>query len=182
MDTNTKKEEFSYGYLQLLCAINGLALEKTGRAIDNIGIDATITGAGTIRNIYAPRLDVQVKCTSKDIEKEDEIKYELSKKAYDQLRNELTHTKIILIILLVPTDIKDWLIIEEDQLIMKRSGYWICLEGYQETHNSKTISIHIPKENKISNRTILDLIEECSEQRYNEIEMIKNHAQNRPPR
>ena len=65
---------------------------------------------------------------------------------------------------------------------MKRSGYWICLEGYQETQNSKTINIHIPKENKISNRTILDLIEECSEQRYNEIEMIKNHAQNRPPR
>ena len=39
MDLNTKKEEFSYGYLQLICATNGLALEKTSRAIDNIGIE-----------------------------------------------------------------------------------------------------------------------------------------------
>lgn len=182
MDTNAQKEEFSYGYLQLLCAFNGLALERVGRAIDNIGIDATVIGAGTIKNIYAPRLDVQLKCTSKVIEKEDGIKFNLSKKAYDYLRNQFTHTKIILMVVLVPEQISDWLTVQENESSLKKCGYWICLKGYDKTENKESINIHIPKENKIYNRTVLDLIEQCSEERYNEIEMIKRNAQNRPPR
>jgi hypothetical protein len=174
MDLNSKKEEFSYGYLQLLCATNGLALEKTGRAIDNIGIDVIIKATEKINNIYAPRIDVQVKCTSQDIEKEDVIKFQLKVKTYNQLREENVYVKNILVVVIVPKNLEEWLVVENARMILKKCGYWICLQGYPETENTENITIDIPKDNIITGKTLLNLLEEESKTRYDQIQMIKS--------
>ncbi len=174
MDLNTKKEEFSYGYLQLLCATNGLALEKTGRAIDNIGIDVIIIGTKKINKIYAPRLDVQVKCTSQDIEKENVVKFKLKVEAYNKLRYEYNYAKTILIVVIVPESLEKWLVVENDRIMLRKCGYWICLKGYPKTENDDTITIDIPKKNIISDQTLLHLLEQESKDRYDLIQKIKN--------
>ncbi|MGL6337945.1 MAG: DUF4365 domain-containing protein [Waterburya sp.] len=85
MDTNTRKEEFSYGYLKMIGAKSGIAIENYGRSIDNQGIDIQAVYAGKLDNIYTPRIDAQVKCTSQDIEKEGYIHFPLETKAYELL-------------------------------------------------------------------------------------------------
>lgn len=173
MDLNSKKEEFSYGYLQLLCAINGLALEKTGRAIDNKGIDVMIIGTEKIKEINALRIDAQVKCTSQNIEKEDVIKFRLKVKAYNQLRDENNYSTTILIVVVVPQNEEDWLTVENNEMIFRKCGYWICLKGYPEVKDKSTITIDIPKENIITNKTLLNLVEQEAKNRYDLIQMIK---------
>ncbi|WP_204104609.1 MULTISPECIES: hypothetical protein [Spirulina sp. CCY15215] len=43
MDDNTKKEEFSYGYIQMLAAISGYSFINSPRSLDHGGIDAMKT-------------------------------------------------------------------------------------------------------------------------------------------
>jgi hypothetical protein len=94
MDENTKKEEFSYGYIQLISSISGFSVEKSGRARDNSGIDVTIVAPDEIEDVDAPRLDAQVKCTTLAAEKNGFITYPLAVKNYNKLINNAASSRV----------------------------------------------------------------------------------------
>ncbi len=169
MDTNTKKEEFSYGYLKMIGAKSGLAIENHGRSIDNQGIDIQIVYAGKIGNIHTPRIDAQVKCTSQDIEKEDYINFSLDIKTYEILRNKFVYVPIILIVVLVPIDLDEWIDINSERTISKKCAYWIFLTGYPTSDNQKSITVKIPKINLITPESLSNIIKQEAEKRRKQI-------------
>ncbi|MBD2772686.1 DUF4365 domain-containing protein [Iningainema sp. BLCCT55] len=63
MDENSKKEEFSYGYIHTLASACGYITIRSERPLDNRGIDLEIIGS-ELENGEAPRIAVQNKCTT----------------------------------------------------------------------------------------------------------------------
>lgn len=169
MDTNTKKEEFSYGYLKMIGAKSGLAIENHGRSIDNQGIDIQIVYAGKIQNVHTPRIDAQVKCTSQDIEKEDYINFSLDIKTYEILRNQFVYLPIILIVVLVPGNLDEWIDINDERTISKKCAYWISLTGYPASNNQNNLKIKIPKKNLITPESLSNIIEQEAQKRREQI-------------
>ncbi|NEQ69240.1 MAG: DUF4365 domain-containing protein [Symploca sp. SIO2D2] len=165
MDDNTKKEEFSYGYIQLICSISGCSVEKSGRARDNSGIDVTIIASDEIGDIDSPRIDAQVKCTTLAKENNDVVKYPLKVENYNKLINLKCFVPQILIIVLVPQNIDNWLEISEKETIMKKCGYWISLKGKEQTNNKKTVTVEIPKENLFTPEAISKLMQQAAKDR-----------------
>lgn len=78
MDDNSKKEEFSYGYIHTIASVCGYITRRSDRQLDNRGIDLQIIGA-ELENGEAPRISVQSKCTTLKYfyEEGEHFKYDL---------------------------------------------------------------------------------------------------------
>jgi len=172
MDINAQKEEFSYGYLQLLGAKAGLEVTKSGRQTDNQKIDLHIIHAGKISNIYTPRFDAQVKCTHQENIDDEYFKYDLDIETYDRLRNIYHDVPIFLIVLLVPEDINNWVQITQEQSIVKKCAYYISLKGLPESDNTTSVRIKIPIGNLVTPFSLNDIITDIAQQRKKLIEEI----------
>ena len=143
MDPNKQKEQFSNAYLQAVAATAGYNICKPD--VDDDSVDWGIGvrgGGGTIRS---PKVDLQLKCTSGDILKGDHLAFALKVKNYDELRCDDYQVPRILVVVLVPDSVNDWLLQTEDSLAMRRCGYWVSLRGRGETTNTETVTIHLPK-------------------------------------
>lgn len=88
MDLNTKKEEFSYAYVYGVTASAGYSFQIAPRPLDAEGVDVILTGLGASRSTRRPRLDVQIKCTSRNLLDREIIRYPLEVKNYEELRLE----------------------------------------------------------------------------------------------
>jgi len=144
---NTQKEDFSYAYVYGVTAAAGYSLQSATRRLDNSGIDATITVPGTIGSKRLPRFDVQIKCTSQDVLQENVLKYRLSAKNYEELSCDDPFVPQLLIVVLVPDRVNEWLSQSEESLCLKRCGYWLSLRGQPQLINQSTITVEIPRHN-----------------------------------
>ncbi|NER20093.1 MAG: DUF4365 domain-containing protein [Symploca sp. SIO1C2] len=165
MDENTKKEEFSYGYIKLICSISGYSVEISGRPRDNSGIDLTIIAPGEIGDIDSPIIEAQVKCTTLAKENNGLVKYPLKVENYNKLINIKSFVPRILIVVLVPHNISNWLEISEKETIMKKCAYWASLKGKKPTNNKKTVTVEIPKENLFTPEAISKLMQQAAKDR-----------------
>lgn len=151
MDRNAHKEEFSYAYVHAVAAAAGYACEKAPRLLDLDGVDLTVTALGVQGTRRRPRIDLQVKCTSRtNIVHDDYIKFPLEVSAYDNLRFDDPTLPCLLVVVLVPEDIYDWLGHSEDELLIRCCGYWKSLAGESPTLNTNNITIHIPRTNLLT--------------------------------
>jgi hypothetical protein len=140
MDLNTKKEYFSYAYIKAIASVAGFSVELKERDKDNAGIDLTVESSCEV----APRFDAQVKCTSQDLLKNGVIKFPLPVKNYKKLATTKCLCPQLLIIVLVPQDIEEWLSISASESKLRRAGYWISLKGFPATTNKESVTIDIP--------------------------------------
>ncbi len=143
MDINAQKEEFSHAYVLAVAAVSGFCWSK--QSTDDDSIDLTIHqkgGGGTIRS---PRLDLQLKCHAAVTPTEVLFQYPVKIKNYDDLRPENVMTPRILVVVLVPDDPADWLSHSEEELAIRRCGYWVSLRGMPETTNTSTVTLNIPR-------------------------------------
>lgn len=163
MDDNSKKEEFSYGYITTLCAVSGLTVSKADRPLDNQGIDITIIAPGQILGIFSPKVDAQVKCTSQNVIQGNVIKYKLPIHNYRRLISTKAQSPQILIVVVVPDKIDEWIDIDEQVTQLKKCAYWISLEGHKESTNKTNITIEIPRKNLFTPESISKIIEDAAD-------------------
>lgn len=160
MDENTRKEMFSYAYVQAVASVAGFSVENKSRPMDNAGVDLTIESPGRIGEILDPKFDVQVKCTSSEkIVDRDCIKYPLPVQNYNRLRSIKTLVPQVLIVVLVPQDISEWLDVSEQEMLIKKCGYWVSLKGSPETTNNSTITVSIPRKNLFTPKNLFSIME-----------------------
>ncbi len=143
LDENDHKEEFSWAYVHAVAAAAGFCTDRPGR---DYGVDVRITGAGPRRCRSYPTLDVQVKATSGDVVRDDGIVYSLPVKNYDDLRwAGHRSAPFILVVVVVPACVDDWVVETEAQLAMRRCGYWRSLRGMHERANTATVNVVVPR-------------------------------------
>jgi hypothetical protein len=48
---------------------------------------------------------------------------------------------------LVPENVAEWLRQTEDEMVLKRCGYWVSLFGRPEVPNTTSVTVELPREN-----------------------------------
>ncbi len=164
MTLNTQKEDFSLAYINAVTSSAGYSFQLSTRKLDDSGIDATITVPGKLNSKRLPRFDVQIKSTSQDILKDEFIKYRLNAKNYDELREENPFVPQLLIVVLLPSEVCDWLSQTEESLCIKRCAYWMSLRGQPSLNQQTTITIDIPRQNIFSPDALKTIMERIAAQ------------------
>ncbi|WP_089130805.1 DUF4365 domain-containing protein [Tolypothrix sp. NIES-4075] len=90
-----------------LCRLT-YSCQIASRPTDIGGIDIIISGTEQEYSLYPPRLEVQVKSTSIDVMSDEVIRYPLKLKNYNELRKQKTLVPKILIVVLIPDNLIEW--------------------------------------------------------------------------
>jgi Domain of unknown function (DUF4365) len=157
VDINQQKEQFSNAYLQAITSVAGYSLYKP--AVDDDSIDWGIAATGIMGRIRAPRLELQLKSTSRDVIDDLTIRYPLKLKNYNDLRMVDFAIPRILIVVLLPDNLDNWVQQSEEELCMRSCGYWQSLRGMSETQNTSTVTVSIPRNNQFTATSIKLIME-----------------------
>ena len=143
MDINQQKEQFSNAYLRAVAAVAGFVCYKPEPDTDSVdwGI-AAVGGKGTTRS---PKVELQLKCTAKGLMDDNEIRYPLKMKNYDELRAENYQVPRILVVVVIPEQLGEWLAQSEDELAMRHCGYWMSLRSRPQVDNEGTVTIRVAR-------------------------------------
>lgn len=145
-----QQEQLSRAYVNAVTARAGHIFEPT-TSVD-YGVDGSLIHVKIRDGRRIPSghtIDVQIKATTTWAERDDRIIYDLESKTYNDLidRFNTPHgTSLILVVLCLPADEEEWLLVSHEQLTLKRSCYWCCLSE-TPTNNEQTKRIEIPKDN-----------------------------------
>ncbi len=160
MEANLQKEQFSHAYVRAVASVAGFGVTRP--EIDDDSVDLSIAGR-IIDNIPCrPRLELQLKCTSGDITHGDEVLFPLGRKNYDELRITNIIVPRLLVVVIVPEVVDDWLSQSEAEMTMKRCGYWVSLWDWPPKENVRTITIHLPRSQVFDVATLKHLMRTAS--------------------
>jgi hypothetical protein len=148
VDINQQKEQFSNTYLQAITTVAGYSLYKP--SVDDDSVDWGIAAKGVLGRIRAPRLELQLKSTSRELLDDTYLRYPLKLKNYDDLRLPDFAIPRILVVLVLPENLADWLHQTQKELCIRYCAYWISLRGMPETQNITTVTISLPRSNQFS--------------------------------
>ena len=72
------------------------------------------------------------------------LTFHLPVKNYNDLRAETINPRILIVVSL-PSDEVDWLVQNEDQMVLRRCGYWVSLRGCADTSNLTSVTVELPR-------------------------------------
>jgi hypothetical protein len=136
-----RQEQFSNAFVQAVAAVAGCAAAKP--SVDNDTIDWTLSN----RLARRPKLDIQLKCTANDAGTADAIRFSLPIKNYrDLIITDLSNPRI-LVLVVVPGQIDDWIEQGPERLLLRRCAHWASLLGLDESDNETTVTVDVPRAN-----------------------------------
>ena len=130
-----QKEEFSRAYVQAVAACAGFAWSRP--SVDDDSVDMSLHQTGAAGTVHSPRIELQIKCKAAPTPDTESFSHSVKLKNYDDLRVDNVLVPRILVIVLVPDDVKDWLHCSEAELAVRRCGYWVSLRGSPASENEK---------------------------------------------
>ena len=156
VDDSDRKERFSLAYISAVAAHAGYLVVES-RAVDKDSIDGHIAGDEGRR----PRIEFQAKSTARDVLRSGDLIFPLPIKNYDDLRRDVS-TPRLLIVVVLPSNDRDWLMHSEDELRMRHCGYWASLAGQPATMNRRTVSVRIPRSQVLDTAQLRELMERAN--------------------
>ena len=90
-----------------------------------------------------PRLEIQIKGTKEQPEAA-ELVYDLKQKNYDDLRCRVLVPRLLVVVTIPGDDPQHSMTQSDDQLVMRRCGFWLSLRGRQASGNDTKTRIQIP--------------------------------------
>jgi hypothetical protein len=156
MHIDQRKEQFSRAYVLAVAAAAGYAWYQP--SVDDDSIDLGLAekgGGGTVRS---PRLELQLKCHAAETPVGTHFSHDLKVKNYEDLRDTTVQVPRILIVVLVPENVASWVVASENELAMRRCGYWISLRGSPATTNLNTVAVSIPRAQVFHPQSLSDIM------------------------
>jgi hypothetical protein len=168
MEFAKTKEDISISYISALCAYSGISYEiirhddnsTDGMLMKRFNFDTGMR--------FDAQLRIQLKCTSSTSQYKDngkEITYKLKVKNYNDLCTKAT-TPIILELLVLPEDDKQWINWSKDELLMKGCMYWAEFSEKADSSNVGTVSVKLNKNNVINSNTLLKMLEKIAKEEW----------------
>lgn len=142
MDIDEQKQQFSFAYIRAVASTAGFVVTKPD--VDDDSVDLIIGKRGGSGTIRSPRLDIQVKASSQELIRNGSIHFPLKQKNYHELIGDNYCVSRLLVIVLVPENISDWITQSEKQLALRKCGYWVSLRGMAENDNETATTVQIP--------------------------------------
>ena len=143
MDIGQRKEQFSRAYVHAVASVAGYSMSVP--PVDDDSVDLMLAGRSVDGIPCRPRLEMQLKCTSGDVLRDDQILYSLRRKNYDELKITDLLVPRLLVVVLVPESEEDWIRHGEDEMAIRRCGYWVSLRGRPATTNAYSVAVHLPR-------------------------------------
>ncbi|MGL4960612.1 MAG: DUF4365 domain-containing protein [Inquilinus sp.] len=157
MARSAQQECFGDAFLLAVAGVAGCAVSL--RRPDDDSIDWTLS----CRLPRRPKLDVQMKTWTGDDGTGDIIRYPLRRKNYDDLILTDVLAPRILVLVTLPDDLKEWMCLSPDQLLLRRCGYWASLAGQPPSDNETSITVSVSRANLLTVEALRDLMERINE-------------------
>jgi hypothetical protein len=155
------KEKLSMAYAQAIAANAGVKCDKYDL---DYGMDGRFSSV-TYDEVYKRYcddgfgIDFQLKATTNAKMKDGKVKYSLEVKNYRDLISTKAGSPRILVLYAMPKNREEWLNSCNENVILKKCGWWCSLKGNNETSNKERITIEIPEENLLTSEELNRLIE-----------------------
>lgn len=156
MDIERIKEDLSICYLKTIAAVNGVALEQNYHDEDStdVVIKKFLELEGGLK--FNSQISVQLKSTSSLSQYsigENEITYKLKVKNYNDLC-AVSAMPSMLALFILPENSDEWVGWNEEELILKGQMFWLGLQNNEPSSNTESVSVKIPKSNRLSKESI----------------------------
>ena len=92
----------------------------------------------------SPEISIQVKGHSMVEVPPERFSYPLTMKNYDDLRKRSSVPRLLVVVTL-PPDPKDFLTLDDDQLLLRRCGYWLNLADAPDSDNTTKQTVHMQR-------------------------------------
>ena len=149
-----QEEAMSRAYTHAVAA--GAGYVTADYSLDRDGVDLRIQAGGLMR----PALELQLKATINLGMAYDGVHhFPLAIRNYDLLRIE-TQTPRLLVVLDLPREQDQWMMVTADELVLRRKAYWLNLRGYEETPNQESVTVNIPVANVFNVDNLHSLMEQ----------------------
>ena len=155
------ESELSYAYLHAIAAKAGMSCKFTDRHDDGHGVDAEINYRGITSHPYLThvQLNIQLKATTASTGADPDFASYFFNGIlrYNKLRKNDSPIYKILAVLFLPSEPSAWLTCTTDELILKKSAYWTCLYGADESKNDSGQTIYLPKNQLLTPEELIRL-------------------------
>ena len=148
---NLRKAELSFVYLSAIASISSYTIQR-GPSPDVNSIDALVNAGGNM----APEIRIQLKATSSPRWGRDGLRFRLSRKNYDEMRQPRV-VPIFLAVMVLPEDPSEWLTWKEEEITIRRCIWWKSLRGYPAI-DTQTRTVTLPNSQMLSPESLKDLM------------------------
>jgi Domain of unknown function (DUF4365) len=155
MELNDHKEQVSFAYVRAVAAVAGFGIIENPYHPDDDSIDVKFHSKTKRR----AQLEAQLKCTACELVPNGatEIPFDLPTKNYNDLVVDVL-TPRILIVVTVPILQADWCLHSEQELLLRRCGYFVSLAGREPSENKNTVRIKLPRANVLTPAKLTELM------------------------
>lgn len=147
MTDEIQKEQFSIAYVRAVAAVAGVKSDRPETDDDSVDFRFSIKSIAGWPT--SPIVEVQLKCTTETGFREDGIHFPLRRKNYDDLRGERLVPRY-LIVVAVPARVSEWIRQSEEELALRKCGYWLSLINETPRDNAASVTIVIPRQQVFS--------------------------------
>lgn len=160
MQKGMAKEVFNVAYVMAIAAQAGLNTSEP--RVDDDSVDLTIIGRGFAGRFRNPSIDLQLKCTERDLIRGNCIKFPLSIKNYNDLRGDNVVNPKYLVVLLVPSDQQEWMLHHAGHTSLHNLCYWVSIKDHPDTANEDTVTVDVPLDQRLTTAGLRQLMVEAS--------------------
>lgn len=155
-----RQDAISGAYIRAICAVTGCGIDSV--TLDNDKIDYIVSSRvrGTVRT--KPKIDIQAKCMMSGAASSDPIPFVVDLATYDNLRDALVTNPRVLVVVLVPENVDEWISQSETELALSHCGYWLSLKGQPDSDTSTSKTVYLPRRNIFTPLTLRDMMERTS--------------------
>ncbi len=160
MELNQQKELFSKAYVRAVAAVAGFSVSQP--EVDDDSIDLKIVARGGEGVVFSPELNLQLKCTSRDVLDGQFIRYPVRIKNY---RDLIVNSQVprLLVVVLVPENLENWLQQSEDEMCMRYCAYWVSLRGLPERLNTANVTVELSRSNQFTVEALKSIMQRLSQ-------------------
>ncbi|MFF4933729.1 DUF4365 domain-containing protein [Streptomyces griseofuscus] len=137
-----QQEQISLAYLSAVATQAGVTTASWN--VDKDAVDITLKRRGLL-------VEFQMKCSYSPtlLGDGETYAYDLDIRAYNILRDAERSAAGYLGLVIVPADLDDWLVHDEESLLMRCTGYYARIQDCPSVTNEATTRIHLPKKQRI---------------------------------
>jgi len=121
-----------------------------------------ISEAGGNGALRSSKLELQLKCTATPDFNDGVLRYPLPAKNYGDLIPKNVFVPRILVVVIIPADVSNWLTMSEERVILRNCAYWLSLRGAPESENEHTKTVHIPVTQRFDAHALRDIFQRIS--------------------
>jgi hypothetical protein len=155
MHITARKEQFNYAYVGALAAQAGVNSSK--QQVDNDSVDITFIGKDYPGLIRDPQISFQLKCTHRDLRTGENIRFRLSRKNYDDLRETRLSIPRYLAVLEVPESCDEWTQHLDDGTLLNSICFWVSLKGLPPVEQD-SITVTVPLMQRLTSASLTELL------------------------